>query len=77
MSTSETIPVAFETLRVRREEGVVFATIAAPPMSLLGPELWSGLNDSRSPGVSQVVRETVERLRPAFEHAVSLHRRLE
>ncbi len=39
MSTSETIPVAFETLRVRKEEGVVFAEIAAPPMNLLGPEL--------------------------------------
>ncbi len=29
----------FDTLRVRQEEGVVFADIAAPPMNLLGPEL--------------------------------------
>jgi enoyl-CoA hydratase/carnithine racemase len=29
----------FETLRVRREEAVLFAEIAAPPMNLLGPEL--------------------------------------
>jgi len=29
----------FETLRVRQEEGVVFADIAAQPMNLLGPEL--------------------------------------
>jgi hypothetical protein len=39
MGTSETIPVAFETVRLRKEEGVVFATIAAPRMNLLGPEL--------------------------------------
>ena len=32
-------PVAFETLNVRREGGVLFAEIAAPPMNLLGPEL--------------------------------------
>jgi enoyl-CoA hydratase/carnithine racemase len=31
--------VSFETLKVRREGAVVFATIAAPPMNLLGPEL--------------------------------------
>ena len=29
----------FETLRVRKEGGVLFAEIAAPPMNLLGPEL--------------------------------------
>jgi enoyl-CoA hydratase/carnithine racemase len=31
--------VNFETLTVRREGGVLFAEIAAPPMNLLGPEL--------------------------------------
>jgi enoyl-CoA hydratase/carnithine racemase len=31
--------VSFETLTIRREEGVLFAQIAAPPMNLLGPEL--------------------------------------
>jgi enoyl-CoA hydratase/carnithine racemase len=31
--------MAFETLRVRKEEAVLFAEIAAPPMNLLGPEL--------------------------------------
>jgi enoyl-CoA hydratase/carnithine racemase len=31
--------MAFETLTVRIEGAVVFATIAAPPMNLLGPEL--------------------------------------
>jgi enoyl-CoA hydratase/carnithine racemase len=30
---------AFDTLRVRKEEAVLFAEIAAPPMNLLGPEL--------------------------------------
>ena len=30
---------SFETLTVRREAGVLFADIAAPPMNLLGPEL--------------------------------------
>ena len=29
----------FETIRVRREEAVLFAEIAAPPLNLLGPEL--------------------------------------
>jgi enoyl-CoA hydratase/carnithine racemase len=29
----------FETLRVRREEGVLLVDIAAPPMNFLGPEL--------------------------------------
>jgi len=32
-------PVAFEKLKIRREGGVLFAEIAAPPMNLLGPEL--------------------------------------
>jgi enoyl-CoA hydratase/carnithine racemase len=31
--------IAFETLDVRAEGGVLFAEIAAPPMNLLGPEL--------------------------------------
>jgi enoyl-CoA hydratase/carnithine racemase len=31
--------VTFETLAIRREGGVVFADISAPPMNLLGPEL--------------------------------------
>src|SRR5262249_15987057 len=31
--------VVFETLKVRREGGVLFANIAAPPMNLLGPAL--------------------------------------
>lgn len=31
--------IAFETLTVRAEGGVLFAEIAAPPMNLLGPEL--------------------------------------
>jgi enoyl-CoA hydratase/carnithine racemase len=31
--------LAFETLNVRKEGGVLFAEIAAPPMNLLGPEL--------------------------------------
>ena len=30
---------SFETLKTRREGGVLFAQIAAPPMNLLGPEL--------------------------------------
>jgi len=29
----------FETLRVVRDDAVLFADIAAPPMNLLGPEL--------------------------------------
>jgi enoyl-CoA hydratase/carnithine racemase len=32
-------PVAFETLNLRPEGGVLFVEIAAPPMNLLGPEL--------------------------------------
>jgi enoyl-CoA hydratase/carnithine racemase len=32
-------PLVFETLKVRQEEAVLFAEIAAPPMNLLGPEL--------------------------------------
>jgi enoyl-CoA hydratase/carnithine racemase len=31
--------VVFETIKVRQEEAVLFAEIAAPPMNLLGPEL--------------------------------------
>src|SRR5262245_6904860 len=31
--------LAFQTLKVRKEGGVLFAYIAAPPMNLLGPEL--------------------------------------
>jgi enoyl-CoA hydratase/carnithine racemase len=37
--TDEQLPLVFETLRVRREGGVLFAEILAPPMNLLGPEL--------------------------------------
>ena len=37
--TTEAFPGSFETLTIRREEGVLFAEIAAPPMNLLGPEL--------------------------------------
>ena len=37
--SSQTFPVAFETLNVRQEGGVLFVEIAAPPMNLLGPEL--------------------------------------
>jgi enoyl-CoA hydratase/carnithine racemase len=33
------MPQDFETLTVRKEEAVLFAEIAAPPMNLLGPEL--------------------------------------
>ena len=29
----------FDTLNVRKEEGVLFAEIVAPPMNLLGPEV--------------------------------------
>jgi hypothetical protein len=29
----------FDTIKVQREDGVLFATLAAPPMNLLGPEL--------------------------------------
>jgi enoyl-CoA hydratase/carnithine racemase len=32
-------PMVFETLAVRREGGVLFVEMAAPPMNLLGPEL--------------------------------------
>src|SRR5262247_4159348 len=31
--------LAFETLKIRREGGVLFADINAPPMNLQGPEL--------------------------------------
>lgn len=37
--TTSPLRGSFETLNVRREAGVVFAEIAAPPMNLLGPEL--------------------------------------
>ena len=37
--TTDDFPVTFETLKVRQGGGVLFATIAAPPMNLLGPEL--------------------------------------
>jgi enoyl-CoA hydratase/carnithine racemase len=36
---TQELPVAFQTLTVRREGGVLFAAISAPPMNLLGPEL--------------------------------------
>jgi len=39
MSTNESLLVGLETLSIRKEGGVVFADIAAPPMNLLGPEL--------------------------------------
>jgi enoyl-CoA hydratase/carnithine racemase len=35
----ETISMVFGTLKVNREGAVLFASIAAPPMNLLGPEL--------------------------------------
>lgn len=38
-ATSPAFPVAFETLIVRQEGGVLFVEIASPPMNLLGPEL--------------------------------------
>jgi enoyl-CoA hydratase/carnithine racemase len=43
-SPTPTVPagdrsMVFETLRVRREGGLLFVEIAAPPMNLLGPEL--------------------------------------
>ena len=37
--TTPPFQAAFEVLNVRREAGVLFAEIAAPPMNLLGPEL--------------------------------------
>ena len=37
--TTRGFPAAFETLAIRREGGVLFAEIEAPPMNLLGPEL--------------------------------------
>jgi enoyl-CoA hydratase/carnithine racemase len=37
--TTQAFPVAFETLNVRQEGGVLLAEISAPPMNLLGPEL--------------------------------------
>jgi enoyl-CoA hydratase/carnithine racemase len=37
--TTHGFAVAFETLNVRQEGGVLFVEIAAPPMNLLGPEL--------------------------------------
>jgi enoyl-CoA hydratase/carnithine racemase len=37
--TTQAFPVAFETLNIRWQGGVLFAEIAAPPMNLLGPEL--------------------------------------
>ena len=36
---SGTEPLVLETISVRKEGGVLFAEIAAPPMNLLGPEL--------------------------------------
>jgi enoyl-CoA hydratase/carnithine racemase len=39
MTADRTFPVAFETLAISQEGGVLFADIAAPPMKLLGPEL--------------------------------------
>ena len=38
-ATSPAFPVAFETLIVRQDGGVLFVEIASPPMNLLGPEL--------------------------------------
>jgi enoyl-CoA hydratase/carnithine racemase len=38
-ATTQPFPVAFETLNVCREGGVLLVEIAAPPMNLLGPEL--------------------------------------
>src|SRR6201992_3594172 len=37
--TTPAFPVAFDTLIVRQEGGVLFVAIASPPMNLLGPEL--------------------------------------
>jgi enoyl-CoA hydratase/carnithine racemase len=37
--SSQGASVVFETLKVRQEDAVLFAEIAAPPMNLLGPEL--------------------------------------
>ena len=36
---SQRQPMVFETIKVRREEGVLFAEITAPPFNLLGPAL--------------------------------------
>ena len=37
--TNEQPPIVLETVTARREAGVLFAEILAPPMNLLGPEL--------------------------------------
>src|SRR6201988_4144389 len=37
--SSQGASVVFETIKVRKEEAVLFVEIAAPPMNLLGPEL--------------------------------------
>jgi enoyl-CoA hydratase/carnithine racemase len=37
--SSQGASVVFETIKVRKEEAVLFAEITAPPMNLLGPEL--------------------------------------
>jgi enoyl-CoA hydratase/carnithine racemase len=58
-------PWAYEKLRVRREESVVFAEIAAPPMNLQGPELVRDLvsliqQAERDDGVSVLVFKSAD-----------------
>ena len=38
-TSSQRQPMVFETIKVNREEGVLFAEITAPPLNLLGPAL--------------------------------------
>ena len=56
--------MVFETLKVRREGGVLFADIAAPPMNLLGPALVRDLVSliQRAGFLSQTVGERAQML---------------
>src|ERR1700712_3355341 len=52
--------MTFEKLNIKREDGVIFAEIAAPPMNLLGPELVRDLvsliqQAEADPGIQVVV----------------------
>lgn len=38
-TSSQRQPMVFETIKVNREEAVLFAEIASPPLNLLGPAL--------------------------------------
>ena len=57
--------MVFETVRVRREGGVLLAEIAAPPMNLMGPDLVRDLVSLTQRGEADNTIQVVAQREPA------------